>query len=359
MTEPDQSDSPLGCKFDNPLPGVPAVESPFFERLFSHADSHIRRVACDLHVNGFAVIDFPDADLDQMASQIGAALSSSFDLESWRRDGHSKRSGVRIQDAWRTEPNVRRIAANAQILQLLSTLYGRRAWPFQTLNFPVGTQQNFHSDSVHFSSMPERFMCGVWVALEDVDVDNGPLVYYPGTHKWPIFTNEHLGMCVAETDRSIVANIYEQVWSGLVDAAGIKPAYFHARKGQALIWAANLLHGGAEHRNPDRTRWSQVTHYYFDNCAYYTPMHSDPAYGHIAFREQIDIATGNLIPNRYAGHLVPREFINATNPNALRLPAEFDPVQYYAANPDVREAGVDAGEHWMRHGRFEQRRLAP
>ena len=56
---------------------------------------------------------------------------------------------------------------NTGILSLFSTLYGRRAWPFQTLNFPVGTQQHYHSDSVHFSSVPERFMCGVWVDLED------------------------------------------------------------------------------------------------------------------------------------------------------------------------------------------------
>ena len=33
--------------------------------------------------------------------------------------------------------------------------------------------------------MPEGFMCGVWVALEDMDMDNGPLVYYPGSHQLP------------------------------------------------------------------------------------------------------------------------------------------------------------------------------
>ena len=33
--------------------------------------------------------------------------------------------------------------------------------------------------------MPEGFMCGVWVALEDMDMENGPLVYYPGSHKLP------------------------------------------------------------------------------------------------------------------------------------------------------------------------------
>ena len=42
----------------------------------------------------------------------------------------------------------------------------------------------------------------------------------------------------------------------------------------ALIWAANLLHGGAPILDPSATRWSQVTHYFFDNCAWYRPMAS-------------------------------------------------------------------------------------
>ena len=28
-------------------------------------------------------------------------------------------------------------------------------------------------------------MCGVWVALEDITEDNGPLHYYPGSHRLP------------------------------------------------------------------------------------------------------------------------------------------------------------------------------
>ncbi len=40
---------------------------------------------------------------------------------------------------------------------------------------------------VHFNSIPQRFMCGVWVAMEDIAPDNGPLHYYPGSHKLPFY----------------------------------------------------------------------------------------------------------------------------------------------------------------------------
>ena len=46
--------------FENLLPGVPSVESPFFTQIFEAegVDPEIRRIARDLHHNGFAIIDF-------------------------------------------------------------------------------------------------------------------------------------------------------------------------------------------------------------------------------------------------------------------------------------------------------------
>ena len=87
-----------------------------------------------------------------------------------------------IQDALRDDADVRAIAANPAVLALLGKLIGRPAFPFQTLNFPVGIQQDAHSDPVHFSSLPERFMCGVWLAMEDVAEGSGPLFYHLGSH---------------------------------------------------------------------------------------------------------------------------------------------------------------------------------
>ena len=80
---------------------------------------------------------------------------------------------------------MRALATAPKVLALLDELYGREPLPFQTLNFRRGTQQAPHSDALHFSTIPAGFMCGVWVALEDMDMDNGPLVYYPGSHLLP------------------------------------------------------------------------------------------------------------------------------------------------------------------------------
>lgn len=291
------------ARYASLAPGVPLIESPFFakfaDELFPEPD--LRAVAEQLNRDGYAIIDFPDPDFGRVADEIKKALSPRFNWKGWRAHGWPAGIGMREQDVWSYDANVKRIACNAAMMRMLSRLYGRRMWPFQTLNFPVGTQQHYHSDSVHFSTIPERFMCGVWVALEDVTEDAGPLVYYPGTHKWPVLYNETIGYRIAGQDKQPSQELYEGYWRELVAQNGVEPRYFTPRKGQALIWSANLLHGGAKQANGNVSRWSQVTHYYGDDCLYLTPMLSDVATGNIYFRRMIDISTGETVENRYCG----------------------------------------------------------
>lgn len=285
------------------FPGLPLIESPLFPALKAEwgLTTEEERIAGDLHEKGYAVFDFPDSDLDGRIDRIQQHLGPRYGIDF--ADPHSDKTvgERRVQDAWQFDKDVRAIAANPAVLNLLSKLYGRRAFPFQTLNFPVGTQQDAHSDSVHFSSLPERFMCGVWLAMEDVGPDAGPLFYYPGSHKWPIMTNALIGRRGYGSDLASAQDPYSPAWRALCDIYGAEEERFLPRKGQALIWCANLLHGGSRQNDPTLTRWSQVTHYYFDDCIYYTPAFSDEAIGQLDLRDLVSIVDGERRPNRYLG----------------------------------------------------------
>lgn len=283
------------------FPGIPLVESPLFEAELAQSDLQPweRDVAVALNRDGYAVITFPDPLIGEKIDRIRARLAPTFGLSEDGSGNTAALSGLRIQDAWQTDEDVRAIASNPAVLDLLTKLYGRRAFPFQTLNFPVGTQQALHTDAVHFSSIPERFMCGVWLAMEDIGPDSGPLTYLPGSHRWPIMANAMIGRRGWQSELISAQDPYGVAWAALIEANGMQQETFHARKGQALIWSANLLHGGSRRLDERLTRWSQVTHYYFDDCIYYTPAFSDEPLGRLALRDILDASTGRKVPNRY------------------------------------------------------------
>jgi len=302
---PGEEGQPLRAEeFKNPLPGVPTVESPFFEEIMATSPfpPDIRSIAEALNRDGYAVFRFPDDALEDRADRIRKSLHDRYDWNGW----HAKGVDMRVQDAWQYDADVAAIARNEAVRHLLGLLYGRRAWPFQTLNFPVGTQQHYHTDTVHFSSVPERFMCGVWVALEDIHPDSGPLCYYPGSHAWPIYTNDQIGHLDHDNLIWTSQHRYHDLWEKMVELKKPKKETFLARRGDALIWAANLLHGGEPQRDRARTRLSQVTHYFFDDCVYYTPMQSAPFLGKMLIREPLDISTGKRMVGGYGGLTVKR-----------------------------------------------------
>lgn len=194
------------------------------------------------------------------------------------------RDNNRIQDAWRINPHVKAIARAPKTLAILEELYGRQPLPFQTLNFPKGTEQAPHADAIHFNSMPATFMCGVWVALEDIDMENGPLVYYPGSHKYREVTLDDLSKKESAISKLIARltrrqspdttpeKSYTRCVSELIAREKLQPQFGTLRKGQALIWSSNILHGGWIQKDKSRSRHSQVTHYFFEGCKYYTPL---------------------------------------------------------------------------------------
>lgn len=365
------------------LPGVPLIESPFFDEDGPEllTDSQLA-IAKQLRENGYAIFDFREYD-DEIEGKIDGVvedLRDRYDWEAWRA---GKLKGLRIQDAWRFDARVKDIATNEGVLELLSALYLRKAIPFQTLNFPVGTEQAAHSDHAHFNSVPERFMCGVWLAFEDVDETNGPLFYYPGSQKWQSFQNEHLGVGYDQITSGYPAySRFVELWEGLARQEGLQREIFKAKKGQALIWSSNLLHGGSPQLDKSRTRWSQVTHYFFENCIYTTPVANDSYQGKIEFRQITDVRNGNLVPHRISGNEIRKGMLDLENlcnfqnsesnmlqklENAVEeaqrspfskdpgVPGDFDVRRYFCLNPDVLAADADPYRHFVTHGLKEGR----
>lgn len=193
----------------------------------------------------------------------------------------------RLPDAWKNYDCIGYLAFNKTILNILKELYERNPIPFQTLNFYKGTEQKIHSDQIHFCSIPENLMCGVWIALEDISPDSGPLIYYPGSHHLPFYTMQTLNLEAGDYSG------YETKIQEMVNSSNMRSEHALIKKGDIFIWQANLLHGGSKINDLELTRKSMVIHYLFEDCKYWTPLYSTPT--NIVYRNP-----DNFISKRFA-----------------------------------------------------------
>ncbi len=164
------------------------------------------------------------------------------------------------------------------LIRLLSMLLGKPVIPFQTLNFTLGSEQRAHSDAIHMTTEPPGYLIATWIALEDCTEDNGPLFYYPGSHRLDYVTTEHYDSGnTAFTIGSDSNKRYEDKIAELIEKQGLEPKLFLAKRGDVLIWHANLLHGGSPIRKPGATRKSMVCHYFAEGVICYHEMTQRPA----------------------------------------------------------------------------------
>lgn len=281
---------------------LPWVESPFFDDLLSKREITPEQRELAIHYNkeGFVVLrQLVSCDLIDRTRR---------EIEHEYPD-HSSDKRNRHQDLWKKYETVREIASLPAVFDVLRMLYGREPIPFQTLDFKFGTQQRGHSDTIHFSSAPARFMCGVWVAMEDTTADNGPLFYYPRSHRQQEMNYFDIGI-EAEGDYLEYPK-YEDFMEEFMDSHKFERREVHMQKGDVLIWSSNLVHGGAPIKVDGLTRWSQVTHYYFEGCMYFSPRFSDMFANDLNLRHVVNIATGKVVQHSQNGK--PIETINTGN----------------------------------------------
>lgn len=245
-----------------------------------------KEAAESYHNKGYCILD-----TDTHESLIDEANEGIFnhlkkDNPKLNPDYYHYNSSPRIIEGWKHIPSIVTLANNKNVLEYLEFMYERTPLPFSTINFLKSSEQPLHSDYMHFSSKPERFLCGVWFALEDIHVDSGPLAVVAGSRSLPIATIDDLGLEVPKNTKQLKSNytIYEDYVRTVVKENNLYMEPVTIKKGQCLIWAANTIHGGSPINNPSLTRKSLVVHYHFSGCEYYNPGFSSFKNNQIAKR---------------------------------------------------------------------------
>jgi len=164
----------------------------------------------------------------------------------------------KLNDLFLTQEDIREIVIGNEIAPILAELLQGSPMVCNSLNFEFGSQQDFHFDTFYMPSPTPNKMVASWIALEDATPDNGPLSYYPGSHKIPAFMFSSGSTLVVNRE---LPECKEYVFTE-IEKRGLKQETLYAKTGDVLIWHSQLFHGGSPIKDKSKTRKSLVTHYF-------------------------------------------------------------------------------------------------
>lgn len=221
---------------------------------------------------GYAILE--EYLSEKQVEEVNAAIDNMIQ----NKDVSFRYGGKKIMFAFQQSEVIRSIGLGEPLLSILRMLMGKEVDLFQSINFIKGSEQRTHSDAIHMSTYPLGNLIAVWIALEDITIDNGPLHYYPGSHKLPYLSNKDIdnegnGLFLGDKDYSH----YEDKIDDILEGQNFKKELFLAKKGDLLIWHGNLLHGGNAMNDPQLTRKSQVFHYYGKDAICYHELTQRPS----------------------------------------------------------------------------------
>lgn len=236
---------------------------------FSKLDKKIKNSMLSWSDKGYVILDqfYSEKEVDSINKEIENLIKK--DKLKWRYD--------RIHFANKVSPLIQKIGTSKKITNILELLLGREVTLFQSLNFIKGSQQKTHSDSIHMTTFPKGNLIAIWIALEDITTENGALHYYPTSHKLPyIFNKEYDNEGTKFQLGKKTYKDYEEKIEEILKEKKLNKEVFYAKKGDVLIWHANLLHGGEFVVNNACTRKSMVFHYYAKDVICYHEITQRP-----------------------------------------------------------------------------------
>lgn len=171
-----------------------------------------------------------------------------------------ERLGTRVVDSYIPFPEALDLFTSPRLIGFLQLIFGEDPLLFQSLSFDQGSQQRLHQDTAYVVVDRPLELAACWIALEDIQQGSGELMYAPGSHRYPDFDfgsgHKHFNgdQDPAEAHARWAEDLERRGAEGGVST-------FLAKKGDILVWHADLAHGGSPVTRPELTRQSLVGHF--------------------------------------------------------------------------------------------------
>lgn len=169
---------------------------------------------------------------------------------------------ARVLDVYAFYESARAALFSEPIVHFLRTVFDDAPLLFQSLTFEKGSQQGLHQDTAFVVTTSPLEFAASWIALEDIRPGSGELTYLDGSHRLPeyLYGGKHKHWD-AERDGEHEHDEWRRQVYAQAERLGLEEKTFLPKKGDALLWSADLAHGGSQVTGPSLTRKSLVGHY--------------------------------------------------------------------------------------------------
>jgi phytanoyl-CoA dioxygenase PhyH len=268
-------------------------------------DARFTRFAAQLDRDGFFVwpgllpadlIDQHVAEYLELNLRLEAPPGEDFHAYSPAKQAALKTARY---DFHRDNPATQRMIFNARLIEFLRARFGEDPVMRQPETGFYTRRTPAHTDALDFKVSPAGREVRVWCALEDIHPDAGPVYFIPGSHRtisaylerevlteFPEFADllrSQMGPTSAPefflATRPLWNYVKQRKLPTAIHAGGVAPQPLLLKKGDAVIFASDVVHGTCPCKDPRRTRayfvafWSAVGAVWYHSRSYWGPLH--------------------------------------------------------------------------------------
>ncbi|TCC44722.1 phytanoyl-CoA dioxygenase family protein [Kribbella capetownensis] len=154
---------------------------------------------------------------------------------------------------------------DSRILDVVTTLIGPALGAQSMFYFkPPGARgQALHQDNTFLRADPETCLAA-WIAIDDVDAENGGLAVVPGSHQTELVCPEPADLAESFTNAEVPI------------PDGLRKVQTKMKAGDVLFFHGSVVHGSRPNSSPDRFRRALIFHYIPEDsteiAAFYNPL---------------------------------------------------------------------------------------
>lgn len=170
--------------------------------------------------------------------------------DCWLNHNSNRATGWDYCTPYRDHSEVLEILSYKGIHDTIESLIGEPGGVHLNLTGWVSTTRNWHQDTYLNPPHVGDYYVAVWIALEKIHPDSGPFQIVPGSHRWPVVTQEKILKALTPQERdhrwpTHSERLLTPLFTEEILKRNEKIITYLPERGDVLFWHGRLLHRGS------------------------------------------------------------------------------------------------------------------